>query len=66
MPIRVSAPLNLREIVAASRRLPVRTKGNRWPLNNKIFWGEKQCTHTTGRFGAKLALDILVVGPAPL
>jgi hypothetical protein len=41
MPIRVAAPLNLREIVATFHGLPVHTKANRWLLSNKKILGRK-------------------------
>jgi hypothetical protein len=61
MPIRVAAPLNLREIVAGFCGLPVHAKANRWLLSNKEFWGEKQDAHPTGQLGAKS-----VLGPTSL
>jgi hypothetical protein len=41
MPIRVAAPLNLCEIVAAFCGLPVHAKANRWLLSNKRNRGRK-------------------------
>ena len=60
MSIRVVASLKVREIVTASRGLPVHAKGYESVQQRKLVGG--QITHYAGQPSVKFVLDILVVG----